>query len=57
MRIAALLLATALVAACGADGPPEAPMMNTTITVGTGGVYGATSISQGPVSIRVGTGL
>ena len=57
MRIAALLIATALVAACGADGPPETPTMNSTITVGTGGVYGATSVSQGPVSITLGTRL
>lgn len=57
MRIAALLLATALVAACGADGPPEAPMMNSTVTIGTGGGYGATSVSRGPVSITLGTRL
>ena len=57
MRITALLLATALLAACGADGPPEAPTMNSTVTIGTGGVYGSTSVSQGPVSIRLGTRL
>ena len=57
MRITALLLATTLLAACGADGPPEAPTMNTTIGIGTDGLFGAAHVSRGPVTITLGTGL
>ena len=57
MRIAALLLGVALIAGCGADGAPEPPTMHTTIGIGTGGAYGATHVTKGPVTITLGTGL
>lgn len=57
MRLTALLLVTALLAACGADGPPEAPTMNTTIGIGTGGAFGVTQITQGRFTISLGAGL
>ena len=57
MRITALFLATALLAACGADGPPEAPTMNTTIGIGSGGAFGVTHVTQGSLTISLGAGL
>ncbi|MCW8843570.1 MAG: argininosuccinate lyase [Rhodobacteraceae bacterium] len=57
MRILALFAITAVLAACGADGPPEAPTMDTTVGIGTNGAFGATHIRQGPVTITLGTGF
>ncbi|SPF79806.1 hypothetical protein [Pseudoprimorskyibacter insulae] len=54
IRIAALA-ALALVAACGADGPPLKPSLNTSISVGTGGVTTSTtaSVRKGPVTVAL----
>ncbi len=45
-----------LLAACGADGDPIRPSMNTTIGVGESGVHASTSVSasKGNVSVTVG---
>ena len=55
IRALALLALTGL-AACGADGAPVRPSLDTTVSVGTDGVRTSTgvSISKGPVSVRVG---
>ncbi len=52
--IVTLGLALAL-AACGADGEPITPSVNTSLSVGSGGVSTSTSIgvSRGPVSIGI----
>jgi len=46
-------------AACGVDGEPIQPSMNTTIGVGSDGVHGAvgTSVVSGNISVHVGTSL
>ena len=53
MRNLALILALGMVAACGADGPPVKPSVNTTISVGSDGVRSSTgvSVTTGPVTI------
>ena len=53
--IALLLVATMLLAACGADGPPLRPEVETTITLGKGGISTQTGVSvqSGPVTVGV----
>ncbi|MBB4022679.1 MAG: hypothetical protein SWN98_07135 [Pseudomonadota bacterium] len=55
MRFFALLAALAL-AACGADGPPVKPSVNTGIRIGTDGIRSSTSVGvdSGNVAVRVG---
>jgi hypothetical protein len=54
MRVLVALGVMALVAACGVDGEPVAPTMNTTIGIGTHGVQGGGSVNSGPVTGSVG---
>jgi predicted small lipoprotein YifL len=52
--IRATLLSTILaLAACGADGPPLKPSVNTTVSVGSDGIHTSTGVSvrSGPVTI------
>ena len=55
----AALLALLTLAACGADGEPITPSMNTNIGVGANGVSTSTSVNvrKGPISFGVGLGL
>lgn len=50
------LAALAIAASCGADGPPLKPSLNTTVSVGTGGVATSTtaSVRRGPVAVTFG---
>jgi hypothetical protein len=52
MRLLVLIALTAL-AACGADGPPLRPSLNTSVSVGTNGISTSTtaSVRKGPVSV------
>ena len=52
--IRAVLMSSILaLAACGADGPPLKPSVNTTVSVGSGGVHTSTGVSvrSGPVTV------
>jgi ABC-type glycerol-3-phosphate transport system substrate-binding protein len=53
------LAALSVLAACGADGEPVQPTMNSTITLSDSGVGANTSIAvnRGPVTIGLGLGL
>ncbi len=57
-RILAVLSLAAL-AACGVDGEPIRPSMNTTVGVGSGGVSASTAATwtAGRTSVTVGTAL
>lgn len=50
------LLALLTLAACGADGDPLRPSLDTTVRITPDGVRTSTgvSVSSGPVSVRVG---
>ena len=50
------ILALGALTACGADGEPETPTAQTTITGATAGVKVAQSITRGPVTLRIGLG-
>lgn len=56
--LAALLIATTL-AACGADGEPVQPTMNSTITLSNHGIGATTNVAvkRGPVTFGLGLGL
>jgi len=56
MRFLAVLPVMALLAACGADGEPVRPSLNTTIGVGGSGVHSHTRVGarKGNVSVQVG---
>ncbi len=49
------LLSLAALAACGVDGAPIRPEVNTTISVGTEGISTSTGVSvrKGPVTVGV----
>ena len=53
------VLSLAVLAACGADGEPIQPSMNTNIGVGSNGVSASTGVSvrKGPISVDWGLGL
>ena len=53
-----VLIALLPLAACGVDGEPVQPSMNTTVGVGSNGVSGSTNVTvkSGNVSIGVGVG-
>ena len=50
------ILGLAVLTACGADGEPVQPTLNTVIGLSSSGAYGAGSVgfNQGPVSLIVG---
>ncbi len=54
-RIATGLILLAVLTACGADGEPVRPAVNTSMTVSKSGVSAATGVtlSRGPVSVGV----
>lgn len=49
----ALIVALFALTACGADGPPVKPSVNTTVSVGSEGVRSSTGVSvrSGPVTV------
>ena len=59
MRIIAALIVSGALAACGADGEPVQPTMNSTLTLSNSGVGVQTdlSVTRGPVTFGVGLGL
>ena len=50
---AALIIAVFALTACGADGPPITPSVNTTVSVGSDGVRTSTGVTlkRGPVMV------
>ncbi|MDF1729636.1 MAG: hypothetical protein P1U53_18005 [Sulfitobacter sp.] len=56
MRYALVILSLLALAACGADGEPERPTAQTTISGGTNGVILAQTLRQGPLTVRLGMG-
>ncbi|MEQ9260801.1 MAG: hypothetical protein RIG84_17070 [Roseovarius sp.] len=59
MKRIAALCALLVLGACGADGEPVQPSMNTNIGVGTNGVSASTGlrVKKGPFSLGWGVGL
>ncbi len=55
-RIAAVLSLLAL-AACGADGEPQPPRVNGTVTLSNNGVSAGTSVTMGRGPVWLGLGL
>ncbi|MEN8660444.1 hypothetical protein [Marivita sp.] len=53
MKTAALITGLVVLAACGADGPPITPSVNTTVSVGSAGVQTSTGVTvrSGPVTV------
>jgi hypothetical protein len=53
MRTITLIVGLALLAACGADGPPITPSINTTVSVGSEGIrtYTGVSVRSGPITV------
>jgi hypothetical protein len=53
MKTVTLIAGFALLAACGADGPPITPSLNTTMSVGSDGLHSSTGVSvrSGPVTL------
>jgi hypothetical protein len=53
MKAIAVIAGLALLSACGADGPPITPSINTTVSVGSEGVRTSTGVtlSSGPVTV------
>lgn len=53
MKAITVIASLALLSACGADGPPITPSINTTVSVGTEGVRTSTGVtlSSGPVTM------
>ncbi len=53
MKAVMLIAGLAVLSACGADGPPITPSVNTTVSVGTEGVRTSTGVSvrSGPVTV------
>ncbi|MDP4992692.1 MAG: hypothetical protein NWQ37_16020 [Marivita lacus] len=53
MKTVTLIAGLALLAACGADGPPITPSLNTTLSVGSDGLHSSTGVSvrSGPVTL------
>lgn len=49
----ALIISFFALAACGADGPPITPSMNSTVSVGSDGVRTSTGVTlqRGPVTV------
>ena len=59
MRMIAAMIALAALAACGADGEPVQPTMNSTITLSNHGIGASTTVAvqKGPVRFGLGLGL
>ena len=57
MRWVCISLMAVLLAGCGADGEPEQPTRNATVTLSDRGAALQTTVSQGPVSLTLGLGL
>jgi hypothetical protein len=55
-RLIAMISLLAL-AACGADGEPEKPQVNGTVTLSSSGVSAGTSVSVGRGPFRLGLGV
>ncbi|WP_439122036.1 hypothetical protein [Marivita sp.] len=53
MKTITLLAGLVVLTACGADGPPITPSVNTTVSVGSEGVRTSTGVSErtGPVTV------
>ncbi len=59
MRFLAILVAFAALSACGADGPPIRPSLNTTVGVGDSGTHVRThaTATRGKWTLGLGLGL
>ncbi|MHC0054199.1 hypothetical protein [Actibacterium sp. D379-3] len=57
MRIAALFVALTALSACGADGPPVKPTLNTGISVGSNGISTNSSVGVRAGNVAVAVGL
>ena len=59
MRTCLALIALAALAACGADGEPERPVANATVTLSDSGVQLGTNVGlrRGPVTVGLGLGF
>ena len=59
MKRLCAILALSVLAACGADGEPIQPSMNTNVGVGQNGVSASTGVTvrKGPFSVGWGLGL
>ena len=53
MKTLVLIAGLALLSACGADGPPITPSINTTVAVGSEGVRTSTGVTvrTGPMTV------
>ncbi len=53
---ASLVVSLFALVACGADGPPIRPSVNTTVSVGSDGISTSTGVTvkSGPVTVGVG---
>lgn len=53
---ASLVVSLFALVACGADGPPVRPSVNTTVSVGSDGISTSTGVTvkSGPVTVGVG---
>ena len=53
MKTVTLIAGFAFLTACGADGPPITPSVNTTVSVGSEGVRTSTGVTvrSGPVTV------
>ena len=57
MRVCLALLALAALTACGVDGKPIRPSLNTTVGVGSHGVHAGTALGVRVGGVRVSTGV
>ncbi len=59
MKTLVALMALTVLVACGADGEPTQPTMNSTITLSNHGIDGQTNVAvrRGPVTFGLGVGL
>lgn len=59
MRVIAVLALITGLAACGADGEPVQPTVNTGVVLSSSGAHVGTNVGlhRGPVSVNIGLGL
>ncbi|OAN80028.1 hypothetical protein A8B82_07290 [Sulfitobacter sp. EhC04] len=59
MRILLALFSAGALVACGADGEPVQPQVNSTVTLSSSGVHAGTNLGlrQGPFAVSLGLGL
>lgn len=59
MRMIIAMILVCGIAACGADGEPIQPTVNTGVTLSTSGAHIGTNVGlrRGPVAVNIGLGL